>query len=124
MERGYRSGANWAGAATWVWAGALWVCGTAIIGVVCTLLVRQGCLHPGPPVTVPDPSTPRAGLCSAVNGDAPWLLVTVVPCAVVGIASILLRSYPRLMAFGVLVVWLALIAVTGLASSLSYSVTI
>lgn len=103
---------------------ALWIGATAVIGIICALFVRHGCLHPGPPVSTPEPSTARAGFCSALNGGTPWLLLVAVPCTAAGAIAFLGWPHPRTTAAGVLVVWLLLVTVAGLANSLSYSVTI
>ena len=97
---------------------------TALIGAVCALFTRHGCLHPGPPVSAPEPGTARAGFCSAIGGGTPWLLIIFAPCAIVGIAAIAWRGSHRGLLLLVILVWIAQIAVTGMANSLTYSMTI
>jgi hypothetical protein len=100
------------------------VAATALIGAVCALFTRHGCLHPGPPVSAPEPGTARAGFCSAVGGGSPWLLMVLAPCAIVGMAALAWRGSPRGLFLMAITVWVAQIAVAGIANSLTYSVTI
>lgn len=70
-------------------ANALWVSAVvACVGVLSALLVRHVCVAPGPPVTRPEPGTPRAGYCATMHGASLWLLLVVVPAllTLVGVA--------------------------------------
>jgi hypothetical protein len=97
---------------------------TVFIGIVCVLLTRHGCLHPGPPVSVPDPGTARAGFCSAIGGEVPWLLVLGAPCAIVAASALFWRGSHRGLLLIAILVWIAQIGVAGAANSLAYSLTI
>src|SRR5258708_5080000 len=63
----------------------------ALVGVLSALGVHSACFNATPPVAVPEPGTPRAEYCSAVIGAKPWLLLTIVPCALVAVAARLVR---------------------------------
>jgi hypothetical protein len=52
-----------------------------VMCVLSALMVRHGCLVPPPPVSRPDPGTPRADFCRAVGNGSPWLLFVVAPLA-------------------------------------------
>ena len=90
------------------------------------LLLRSGCLHPPPPLERPDPGTPRAQYCAAVNGHAPWLLVTAPPLALLALWHLLpiARRWHGLGWLIVLVLALALLADATLANTLRAIVAI
>jgi hypothetical protein len=64
----------------------------AVTGGLCAVGVHHGCFHPPPPVSVPDPGTPRGDYCSAVIPEDPWILMTVVPCVLAALVCTLSRT--------------------------------
>jgi hypothetical protein len=58
------------------------------------ILVHSACVAPGPPVSRPEPGTPRAGYCDAVGGSTLWLLLVAAPVGVLLCAAPLVRRRP------------------------------
>jgi hypothetical protein len=54
-----------------------------VFGGYCSVLVHDACFHPPPPVSLPEPGTPRNHYCSAVVPEKPWILMVIAPCAIV-----------------------------------------
>jgi hypothetical protein len=105
-------------------AGVWWMIGTLVIGVICALATRHGCLHPGPPVIAPEASTPRAEFCSTIDGGSPWWSFVVGPAVLVALAWTVTKDHPRVFMVTAAFIWLALICAAGLANSLNYSLTL
>lgn len=96
----------------------------ALVSGLCAFFVHQGCFHPPPPVTRPDPTTARAGFCSAVQSSRPWLSLTLIPPIVVcGIAAAA-RGRNQIVLASVVVVCLGLVALATLANTLTSSLTV
>jgi hypothetical protein len=57
------------------------------VGALCAMAYHGECLDPGPPVALPEPGTPRAGLCDALPPG--WLSVglVVVPMLLAGLLA-------------------------------------
>jgi hypothetical protein len=95
----------------------------ALVGVLSALGVHSACFNPPPPVSVPSPGTPRAEYCSAVIGAKPWILLTILPCALVAVAARLVRR-PGLTFALAIVICAVLIANVIVANDLGASTTI
>jgi hypothetical protein len=104
--------------------GVLAVVGVAGVAGLCAIATHQGCFHPGPPVSRPEPGTPRGEYCDALNAAYPWLSLTIVPGALMALAACGARKWPRVVAGIALFICLLLIANAAVANSLSYSLTI
>jgi hypothetical protein len=63
----------------------------ALVGLVSALGVHSACFNATEVVAVPEPGTPRAEYCSAVIGAKPWILLTIMPSAVVAVVARLVR---------------------------------
>jgi hypothetical protein len=100
------------------------VIAVAFVAGLCAAFTHIGCFHPPPPVTRPNPSTPRGEYCSAINATRPWISLTAVPVLVTAALAFSARHHPRLVALGTLLVCLLLIANAGVANSLTSSLTI
>lgn len=96
----------------------------AVVAGLCAAFTHLGCFHPPPPVTRPDPSTPRGEYCSAINAARPWISLTAVPVLVTAALAFSAHRHPRLVALGTLLICLVLIANAGVANSLTSSLTI
>lgn len=62
------------------WPPAAWLLLTAIVvgvAILSALSLHHSCVHPPPPVSVPDPGTPRAEFCEAADTAVPWLQVSL-----------------------------------------------
>ncbi len=95
----------------------------ALAGVLSALGVHSACFNPPPPVSVPTPGTPRAEYCSAVIGAKPWILLTIVPCALVAAAARVVRR-PGLIFALAIAICVVLIANVIIANNLGASTTI
>ena len=73
----------------------------ALVGVLSALGVHSACFNPSEVVSVPDPGTPRAEYCSAVIGAKPWILLTILPCALVVVAARLVRRPGLILALAI-----------------------
>jgi len=100
------------------------VIAVAIVAGLCAAFTHLGCFHPPPPVTRPDPSTPRGEYCSVLNATRPWISLTAVPVLVMAALAFGARRHPRFVALGALLICLLLIANAGVANSLTSSLTI
>jgi hypothetical protein len=96
----------------------------AICSVLCMALVHQGCFEISAPFPDPIPGTPRADYCDSVNSVTPWISLTLVPTALMGVIGWVCRGRPRLVIIAVCVLSLLLIANAILANSLTYSLTL
>jgi hypothetical protein len=71
------------------WAWLFWLTlGVAVLAVICAAAVHNGCFHPPPPVSRPDPGTPRGEYCATLEPARPWISLTVGPCALVLLAGV------------------------------------
>jgi hypothetical protein len=95
----------------------------ALVGVLSALGVHSAYFNPPPPVSVPDPGTPRAEYCSAVIGAKPWILLTIVPCALLAVAARLARRPGLILALAI-AICAVLIANVLVANDLGASATI
>jgi hypothetical protein len=77
-----------------VWLGglALQIAALLVVAVPLALAVRHGCIDPGPPVDRPVAGTARADYCNAIGGSTPWLLLVLLPVAVVTATSFVVRA--------------------------------
>jgi hypothetical protein len=55
----------------------------ALVGVASAAASHNACFHPPPPVTRPDPGTPRGEYCGVLTPLHPWLTLTISPCLLV-----------------------------------------
>jgi hypothetical protein len=95
-----------------------------VVGLACAGSVDRSCHHAGPPVSVPDPGTARAGFCSAVQGHVAWPLLALVPVVLGALALVLLRRSPRGSLAATLVLVAAAVAVAVVAAALPHALTI
>jgi len=95
----------------------------ALVGALSALGVHSACFNPPPPVSVPDPGTPRAEYCSAVIGAKPWILLTIVPCALLAVAARFVRRPGLILALAI-AICVVLIANVLVANDLGASATI
>ncbi len=108
---------------TWRAIVAITAC-TAFVAVVCALAAHHGCTDPGPPVRHPDPGTPRADYCGAIDDGASPALIVLAAVGIVALAGIALRRRPWWAALIAGLVLLAVAADAVLASSLTFAYTI
>ena len=94
--------------------------GVALAGWLFGNLTRHGCLYPPSEVTSPEPGTPRAGFCSAVDGGAPWTAMLIFPAGVAAVCG-LLSPRRRAVVLVACVLCVALFAFALLANSLDYA---
>jgi hypothetical protein len=92
----------------------------ALVAVLSALGVHSACFNATPVVAVPESGTPRAEYCSAVIGAKPWILLTIVPCALVAVAARLLRR-PGLILVLAIAICVLLVANVLVASDLGVS---
>jgi hypothetical protein len=92
----------------------------AFVGVLSALGVHSACFNPPPPGLVTGPGTPRGEYCSAVVGAKPWILLTIVPCALVAVAARLVRR-PGLVLMLAIAICVVLIANVLVANDLGAS---
>ena len=95
----------------------------AAVGGLCAVGVHYGCLHPPPPVIVPDPGTPRGTYCSAVIPAKPWIVMVLIPCAFVALVGLAARTRRALWLWAA-VTCLLLVANVIAANSLSAALTV
>jgi hypothetical protein len=91
------------------------------VGVLCAVVVHSACVNPGPPVSRPDPGTPRAGYCATMDGRTLRAALVVLAAALVGVAA---RRRPGWTLLATALVTLALLADAVVASSLTFAHTI
>jgi hypothetical protein len=92
----------------------------ALVGVVSALGVHSACFNA---TEVVAPGTPRAEYCSAVIGAKPWILLTIMPCALVAVVARLVRR-PGLILVLAIAICFALLANVIVANDLEVSTTI
>jgi hypothetical protein len=106
--------------------GALVVLALGVVGVavVCAWATHYSCGHPPPPVLRPDPGTPRAGFCGAVDVGVPWVAALIAG----GVAAVGLwatRGRDQRWSIGVaIVLWVVSGAVVIAAAMLPAALTI
>jgi hypothetical protein len=83
----------------------------ALVGAISAAASHNACFHPPPPVTRPDPGTPRGEYCGVLTPLHPWLALTIAPALLV--AVLWLAAGRRL----VPVVTLTLVLCVGLAAN-------
>jgi hypothetical protein len=96
----------------------------AIWSVLCAVLVHHSCFDASTPFPQPIPGTARAEYCDSVNSAIPWVTLTLVPIALMGVIGWVCRRRPRLVIAGVFILSLLLIANATVANSLTYSLTL
>jgi hypothetical protein len=96
--------------------------GVAAAGALAALWFRHGCFHPPPPVVEPDPGTPRANLCDAVDAGSPWPILVLLPTGVAAVLSLFVPLKVIVPLGGAVI--LALFVVALLANTLNAAFTI
>jgi hypothetical protein len=99
---------------------AVLLVGAALLAVA----VRSACVDPGPPVSAPEPGTPRAGYCDAVGGSALWLVLVAAPLAVLACSAPAVRRRPALGWLAVAVLLVALWANAVYVGTLEFASTV
>jgi hypothetical protein len=94
------------------------------VGVLCAAVVHSGCVNPGPPVSRPDPGTPRAGYCETMDDATLRAALVVVATALVVFAGVVARRRPLWPLLATALVILALLANAVVAKSLTFAYTI
>jgi hypothetical protein len=102
----------------------LLIVGVAAVAVACAAAIHNGCFHPPPPVTRPDPGTPRGEYCKVVVFGKSWALLVLGPCSLVLLAAAVFRRASWLVVSFALVVCLILLANAVAANSLTSALTI
>jgi hypothetical protein len=103
----------------------IWLaCALALVGVVCAAAVHNGCFHPPPPVTRPDPATARGRFCAIVVPSHPWFSLTLGPTLVIVLIWLIARRRASVIAVGSLVLFLLLLTSAILANVLTFSATV
>jgi hypothetical protein len=100
------------------------VLAVAFVSVCCALAVHNGCFHTPPPVSRPDPGTPRASYCNALIPTQPWVSLTVGPCLLVTLVAWLSRRRLWLTAGFALLICALAIANAVVLNSLTWALTI
>jgi hypothetical protein len=93
------------------------------VGTLCALAVHHGCFNTAPPVSVPDPGTPRAHYCSLVHAQESWIAMVLIPVVLAGVVGAI-KGAGRLLAVLTFAVCVVLLANAILASSLTSALTI
>ena len=94
------------------------------VAAVCAFVAHHGCVDPGPPVSRPEPGTPRAGSCGTVDDGVVRALIVLAAVAIVLAAGHALRRRRRCAVAAAMLVALALLANAVVASSLTFAYTI
>jgi hypothetical protein len=98
-------------------------CIVVIVGGISAAAVHNGCFHPPPPVTRPDPGTPRANYCNAVIRTRPWISLTLGPLLVVAVTGVVTRRRTAIVAVSLLICCIV-IACAIIANTLTASLTV
>lgn len=96
----------------------------AVCAAICAAVVHAACFHPPPPVTRPEPGTPRGEYCEAVVRWKPWVSLTLGPVALMVVAGSLGRRRAWVLAIMALVICGVLIANATVVDSLEFAHTI
>jgi hypothetical protein len=96
----------------------------ACIGVLCAAVVHSGCVNPGPPVSRPDPGTPRAGYCETMDDATVRAALVVLATALVAVAAAVSRRRPWWTLGAAALAAVALLADAIVATSLTFAYTI
>ncbi len=93
-----------------------------VVGILAGGGVHHGCVNPPPPVSLPDPGTPRAAFCATADTGQPWsqALLTMALAAVL----LLLVRNTRVRGAGLVALVAANIALVVLATNLTAALTI
>src|SRR4051794_15858970 len=86
--------------------------------------VRSACVDPGPPVSAPEPGTPRAGYCDALGGSALWLVLVAAPLAALACTAWIARRRPAVGWLAVAVLLVALLANAIYVGTLEFAYTV
>ena len=108
---------------SWTWTLALLVL-VGCVGVVCALAVHSACVDPGPPVSRPDPGTPRADYCATADTPAARIATIAIALVATALGAVVSRRRPWWTLWVAAVATLALMANAVVASSLSLAYTI
>jgi hypothetical protein len=96
----------------------------AVCAAICAAVVHAACFHPPPPVTRPEPGTPRGEYCRAVLPWKPWVSFTLGPVALMAVGGSLGRRRAWVLAMMTLLICGVLIANASVADSLEFAYTI
>jgi predicted small integral membrane protein len=107
----------------WGWALAP-IAFAGCVAVICAVAAHHDCMEPGPPVSRPEPGTPRAGYCGTVDDRAVRAVIVFAGVAVVALAAVALRRRPLWAVIVTALVVLTLMANAIVASSLTFAYTI
>jgi hypothetical protein len=94
------------------------------MAAVCALGVHRECYDAAPPVSVPDPGTPRADYCSALEHVSLVPALILIPLVATGIVLVVFRRRPVVAAVLVGVIIVAILVNLEIAVSLEHSLTI
>lgn|GEM_PF-6026028 len=100
------------------------ILGVAAVASICAAAIHNGCFHPPPPVTRPDPGTPRGEYCKVMVFGKPWALLVLGPCLLVLLVAAVFRRASSLVVSFAIVVCLILLANALAANSLTSALTI
>jgi hypothetical protein len=94
------------------------------VGILCIVVAHSGCVNPGPPVTRPDPGTPRAGYCETVDTGTVRAALVLLAVALVPVAALAARRRPGWTLAVAAIVTLSLLADAVVATTLEFAHTI
>jgi hypothetical protein len=107
------------------WRGVLTLAlAVGCLGVVCAAVVHSGCVDPGPPVSHPDPGTPRAGYCETTDDRGLRGSLVVLAMGFVVLAGAIAGRRPLWTLLVAAIVSIALVANAVVATSLTFAHTI
>lgn len=106
------------------WAIAAGVLAIALFAALCGLAVDGACTEPGPPVSLPEPGTSRAGYCDALFSVSGWGVLVGAPAAAAAATGWAFRHRPRAWCAAGAVVAAAALVNACVAQSLPFAYTI
>jgi hypothetical protein len=92
----------------------------AIVSAIAASSIKSSCTEAFP-FSAPDQETDRAGYCSAIHGSSPWLLLVLVPSAVMFLGVALGREHRRICLGLAAAIMLAVVANALVAGNLDYA---
>jgi hypothetical protein len=94
------------------------------VGAACAAAVHNGCFHPPPPVSLPDPPSPRGKYCATALSLSPWAWLTVGPSVLLLLAGVLAGRRVRLVLGLAILLCVILVANAYAANSLTSALTV